>query len=148
MMNKNSNAAGGFTFRFSSTLSPEIIFNHLLDIPFWWSGLFGETIVGESKAVGDVFDFQAGGGVHHTVHRLIDLVPNATIAWKVEHSYLDFVEIEDEWDDTTIRFTLTPQDEGTEVLFEHIGLVPEFQCYHNCSLAWTGYMDQLRQKLS
>ena len=144
---QRNDAAGGFNIRFSSSQPTEIIFNHLLDIPFWWSGLFGETIVGQSKAVGDVFDFKAGGGVHHTIHRLIDMVPNSTIAWQVVHSHLDFVDIKNEWNNTTIRFTLTPLLDGTEVLFEHIGLVPEFQCYHDCSLAWSGYMDQLRQKL-
>ena len=43
----------------------------------------------------------------------------------------------DEWLGTDIVFEITKKGDKTEVRFMHAGLVPAFQCYGDCSTAWS-----------
>ena len=43
----------------------------------------------------------------------------------------------DEWIGTDIVFEITKKGDKTEVHFTHAGLVPAFQCYGDCSTAWS-----------
>ena len=54
--------------------------------------------------------------------------------------YLGFVEDKTEWTGTDITFDVTPKGDQTEVRFTHLGLVPEFECFDNCSNAWGFYI--------
>jgi hypothetical protein len=40
-----------------------------------------------------------------------------------------------EWTGTDITFEITSKQDGTEVRFSHLGLVPEFECFDACSSA-------------
>ena len=68
MSNKN------FTYSFETARKPEEVFNLLLQIPEWWSGLYEETIEGKSEKVNDAFSFAAGGGAHYTEQKVVELV--------------------------------------------------------------------------
>lgn len=46
-----------------------------------------------------------------------------------------------EWIGSEIRFELEPVENGTRVRFTHLGLVPDFECYENCSSAWGFYIN-------
>lgn len=136
-----------FTYRFESSRSPEEIFELLLDIDQWWSGLFEETITGKSQKINDEFSFKAGGGQHNTKQKLIELAPNKKITWLVTESNLSFLEDTNEWDGTKIGFDLSSTSNTTKVTFTHQGLVPEFECYNECTGAWSQYMQNLEAKL-
>ncbi|HTP59009.1 MAG TPA: SRPBCC domain-containing protein, partial [Spirochaetia bacterium] len=41
-----------------------------------------------------------------------------------------------EWKGTNIVFEIAQKGDRTEVQFTHIGLVPDFECYGDCSDAW------------
>ena len=41
---------------------------------------------------------------------------------------------------TDIAFDLSPNGDRTEVRFTHLGLVPDFECFDNCSNAWGFYI--------
>jgi hypothetical protein len=58
-------------------------------------------------------------------------------------NYFDFVQDQDqdEWKDTQVVFDISETDQGTEVHFTHIGLVPQLECFDVCSNAWSGYLD-------
>lgn len=52
----------------------------------------------------------------------------------------------DEWVGTQLVFRMTPDGEGrTRLEFEHIGLVPAFECYSVCSDGWQYYLGSLQQ---
>lgn len=142
MNNKN------YSYRFTSKKTPSEIFHLLLDIPQWWFGLFDETITGAAQKVGDEFRFEAGGGMHTTTQKLVELLPNKKIVWLVTKSQLTFLSDPGEWEGTRICFELQDQGSGTEIVFRHEGLLPEIECYANCSTAWTGYLDRLKKKLN
>ncbi|MGS2764716.1 SRPBCC family protein [Sinomicrobium sp. M5D2P9] len=136
-----------FSYVFTTPKSPEEIFNLLLVIDKWWSGFFEETITGESRKINDEFSFSAGGGAHYSKHRLTELVPNQKIVWEVIESDLSFLTKTDEWMNTKLRFEIAQEGGMTRVTFTHEGLVPKFECYSNCTAAWTQYMKNLEEKL-
>ena len=142
MANKN------FTFSFETSKNPEEVFGLLLQIPQWWSGLYQEKIEGKSEKLDDTFSFKAGGGAHHTEQKVVELVPNKKVVWLVTHSNLTFVSDTQEWEGTRFGFTLTPEKKKTLVTFTHEGLVPEVECYDDCALGWSSYLEQLKNKLN
>jgi len=137
-----------FQYKFHSPKSAKAIYNLLLDIPSWWSGLYNETITGNSKQLNDEFMFRAGGGAHNTRQKLVSLEPQKTVEWLVTESDLNFLEEPEEWQGTKIRFDLEPDVTGTIVRFTHEGLTPQMECYEGCTSAWTGYLKNLETKLN
>jgi hypothetical protein len=122
--------------------TPEEVFNTILNVRAWWSGLYDESFEGSSKKVGDEFSFRAGGGAHYTNQKLVELVPNKKVTWLVTESNLSFADTTDEWTGTKISFEIFGEGDKTKIVFTHIGLVPEFECYDSCAPAWTQYMQE------
>jgi hypothetical protein len=71
------------------------------------------------------------------------------MVWQIVDSRLNFTEDPDEWTGTEVVFEVVPQGEQTEVRFSHVGLVPEFECYDQCTNAWGFYINKsLRQLIA
>lgn len=136
-----------YTFSFESSQTLEHIFEILIDVRKWWVGLFGEDIQGRSDILNEEFTFNAGDGVHYTKQQLTELVHNQKVFWKVIESNLSFVETTNEWTNTEFGFEISKQGDKSKVTFTHYGLVPKFECYGNCSGAWTQYLENLAEKL-
>ncbi|MES2761779.1 MAG: SRPBCC domain-containing protein [Bacteroidota bacterium] len=136
-----------FTYSFTSSKTAKEIFELLLNIEQWWSGLYEETIKGKSHQLNDEFSFKAGGGAHETVQKLVELVPNKKIVWLVTESNLTFLNDPREWTNTTICFDISEKEGKTTVTFTHEGLTPQIECYTACSSGWTGYLENLKKKL-
>jgi hypothetical protein len=143
----NEAANKDYTFVFESTQSPESIFDTLLNVRKWWSGLYGEEINGSNKKLNDVFTFNAGGGAHFSKQQLIELVPGKRIVWEVTESNLSFLNKTDEWTSSKISFDISTKGKKTLVTFLHQGLVPQIECYESCSGAWSQYLENLAEKL-
>jgi hypothetical protein len=139
--------AKNFSFSFQTPQSAEQVFNTLLDVRNWWTGLYDETIQGESNHINDEFTFKAGNGVHFTKQKLVEAEPNKRIVWLVTESNLNFVNTTDEWTGTKICFDISRQSGETMVTFTHEGLVPTFECYNGCSSGWTQYLEKLEKRL-
>ena len=137
-----------FKKSFKTSKSAEEVFNLLLDIEQWWSGIYGEEINGESKKIGDEFTFKAGGGAHYSKQKLIELIPNEKVVWLITDSTLSFLSNTGEWINTKIGFTISTEENSTVVTFMHEGLVPQIECYNACSGGWTRYLDKLEEKLN
>jgi hypothetical protein len=137
-----------YQYIFHSGKTAEEIFLVLQDVRQWWIGIFGETISGKTNKIGDEFSFSAGDGVHFSKQKLIELVPNKELLWKVTESNLSFLNDTHEWEGTNIRFDLEATDQGTKVTFTHEGLTPKIECYKNCTDAWTQYMENLEKALN
>ncbi|WP_207421564.1 SRPBCC family protein [Desertivirga brevis] len=129
-----------FTTTVFAAQTPGEVFNVIKDVRMWWSGLFDESFEGTFEKVGDEFSFRAGGGVHITRQRLVELVPDKKLVWLVTDSNLSFVDTTDEWTRTKISFDITEESGRTKIVFTHIGLVPDFECYESCAPAWTQYI--------
>jgi hypothetical protein len=137
-----------FSYRVDSRKSAKEIFDFLVQVNNWWTGLYEETITGKSEKPGDEFEFLAGGGLHYTKQRLVELIPNKRIIWEVTGAKLSFVSKTDEWIGTRLRFDISDLGNTRRVTFTHEGLAPRFECYGSCSGAWTAYMEELASKLN
>ena len=129
-----------FTVTLLCKKAPASIFQTLLNVRSWWSGLYFEEFTGSSEKIGDVFTFKAGDGAHYTEQKLIELIPDKKIVWLVTESELIFLEKMDEWKGTKLIFEIAQQKENTEVKFIHEGLTPMSECYDSCAPAWTQYI--------
>ena len=136
-----------FRYSFKSSKSQEEIFELLLEVDQWWSGIFQETITGKSHRLNDEFLFNAGGGMHYSKQKLLDLELNKKIVWLVTESNLSFLKDTNEWDNTKIRFDISISGGSSRVTFTHEGLAPQLECYESCTGAWTQYMGELEAKL-
>ena len=131
-----------FTTTIAVEQTAEEAFNTILNVRAWWSGLFDESFEGSSEKVGDEFSFLAGGGVHYTKQKLVELLPDKKVVWLVTDANLSFVDKTDEWKGPKISFEIFEENNKTRIVFTHIGLVPEFECYDSCAPAWTQYVQQ------
>lgn len=122
--------------------TPADAYDTILDVRAWWSGLYAESFEGTSEKLGDEFSFLAGGGAHYTKQKLVELIPGRKVVWLVTEANLSFVDKTDEWNGTRISFEIFPQDGKTKIVFTHIGLVPQFECYDSCAPAWTQYIQE------
>ncbi|WP_421796178.1 SRPBCC domain-containing protein [Haliscomenobacter sp.] len=127
--------------------APAIIFQKILDVRGWWSGLYSEKIEGSADKLGDEFDFLAGDGLHYSRQKLVELILNQKIVWLVTESKLSFIEKKDEWTGSKLCFEFAEKGNETEVRFTHEGLVPEIECYEACSNGWSAYLEKFLSPL-
>ena len=137
-----------FSYTFTTSKSPEEVFNILIDPKKWWVVFHNEIITGNSEKLNDEFTFSAGNGAHNSVQKLVELIPNKKITWKVIDSNLIFLKIPNEWTATKIGFEISTKGNQTKVIFTHDGLIPQFECYGGCSNAWSQYLKNLELELS
>ncbi len=75
-------------------------------------------------------------GRHHSTQKVTEFIPGKKVVWHVLDSQLSFVKDKSEWKGTDIIFEIAEKGDKTEVRFTHVGLVPAYECYGNCSNAW------------
>jgi len=129
------------TSDFSTTLlvdqTPEEAFKAIVNVNGWWTGNPG--VEGSADKVNDEFTY-AYDPYHYSKQRVTELVPGKKVAWLVTDSQLSFVQQKDEWTNTKIIFDITRQGDQTQVKFTHVGLMPDGECYNDCSNAWGSYI--------
>lgn len=122
--------------------TPGEVFDNILNVRGWWSGLYSEEIKGRTNKLNDEFTFRAGEGAHYSKQKLIELVPGEKVVWLVTDSKLTFIQNTNEWEGTRLCFEISKKHDKTEIRFTHLGLLPEIECYDSCSTAWTQYMQE------
>ncbi len=125
------------TLRVEAT--PEQAFEAINDVRGWWS----QDVDGRTDIVGAAFDYrgnQDGTNVHRAQIRVTQLVPGQRVAWQVLDNWMSFIDDQAEWKDTRIVFEISPTEEGSEIRFSHLGLVPAYECFDVCFDAWTFFI--------
>ena len=125
-----------FTTSFSVDQSPQQVFDAINNVRGWWSG----QIEGDTNKLGAEFGYRYKD-VHYSKQKITELTPGKKVVWHVVDGRLNFRK-ENEWTGTDIVFDITKKGNKTEVRFTHIGLVPAFQCYGDCSGAWGVLINQ------
>jgi uncharacterized protein YndB with AHSA1/START domain len=120
-----------FTTIISVDQSPEQVFDAITNVRGWWTG----EIEGSTDELGAVFEYRYKD-FHRSTQKITELVPGKKLVWHVVESHLGFVDHEKEWTGTDIVFEISPTNGKTEIRFTHVGLVPAFACYGDCSGAW------------
>lgn len=143
-MNKNTTTnSKDFTMVFSVAKTPKEAFDAITNVRGWWSA----KLVGNSKKQGDEFEFRYED-IHYSKQKLVEVVPDKKIVWLVTESQINFVKHDkSEWTGTKVIFEITEKGKKTEVRFTHEGLVPEIECFKECSAGWSHYLKQSLQKL-
>jgi uncharacterized protein YndB with AHSA1/START domain len=124
-----------FTATFTVDQTPEEVFAAINNVRGWWSG----EIEGSTDKLGDVWTYRYQD-MHYSKHEITEFVPGQRVVWHVLDGLVNFTEDKTEWTGTDIAFDISPKADQTEVRFTHLGLVPEFECFENCSNAWGFYI--------
>lgn len=125
-----------FTTGFTVDQSPEEVFAAVNNVRGWWS----EEIVGETDKLGAEFLFHYKD-LHRSNHKITEFVPAKRVVWHTTDSSLNFVGNKSEWNGTDIVFEIARKGDKTELRFTHVGLVPAFECYADCSDGWGFYIN-------
>ena len=120
-----------FTNSFTVDQSPEEVFKAITNVRGWWSG----EVDGDTDKIGGEFTYRYKT-FHKSTQRVTELVPAKKVVWHVSDAELTFFKDKKEWIGTDIIFEITRKEGKTELRFTHVGLVPTFECYGDCSGAW------------
>ena len=119
-MNQND-----YTSHFVVKSDPAAVYAAILAVRDWWGG----EIEGDAEQVGGEFTYRFKD-LHFSRQR---------VAWHVADGAINFVADPSEWTGTDIVFDITPVAGGTEVRITHVGLVPQKECFNDCSQGWNYY---------
>ncbi|RYZ47616.1 MAG: SRPBCC domain-containing protein [Sphingobacteriales bacterium] len=128
-------SATNYTCTLQTTASPIEAFHAINKVYGWWS----QNFEGSAKEVGDEFSVRFGD-VHYSKHKIIESVPGKSVVWQVTDSKLNFLKDKTEWNGTTNRFDISTVDGHTQIVFTHEGLVPQIECFKDCSNGWNYYL--------
>jgi hypothetical protein len=129
------------TSNYSTTIlvdnSKEEVFNAINNVRGWWQG----EIEGSTEKLNEEFSYSVPG-IHFSKQKIVEIIPNERIVWGITDSKLSFVKDHTEWTGTKIVFEISEINNKTQVRFSHMGLVPEFECYGDCSNAWKKLIEE------
>lgn len=124
-----------FTASFTVNQSPSEVFQAIKNFRDWWS----EEIDGPTDKLNETF-FYHYKDVHLCKLKLIEIIPDRRLVYRVLENEFSFTKDKTEWINTKLIFEISTDGNKTKVQFTHEGLVPEYECYDICFEAWTTYI--------
>jgi hypothetical protein len=121
-----------FTTTIQVSQSPMEAFKAINNVSAWWQG----EIKGDSTKLNDEFSYRMED-IHFSKQKVVEIIPNKKVVWLITESKLNFARDKSEWTGTKVVFEISEKNSKTLVRFTHSGLVPKFECYGDCSNAWT-----------
>lgn len=115
---------------------PEKVFKAVINPRAWWS----EEIEGNTATIDDVFIYHYED-IHRCKVKLIEVVPNKKVVWQILENNFNFTKDKMEWVNTKVSFEISGEGEKTQLVFTHIGLVSEYECFEACHQGWTHYIE-------
>jgi hypothetical protein len=125
-----------YTATFTVDQTPEEAFAAIMNVREWWS----EEIDGNTDTLGDEFRMRYQD-IHYSKQKITTLLPGQKVVWLVLEANLNYIQDRSEWKGTEITFEISQKDDKTQVLFTHVGLVPQQECYYVCSDSWRGFIN-------
>lgn len=124
-----------YTISITVNAAAKEAFKSINSVSKWWT----ENLTGNSQNLNDEFTVRFDD-VHVSTQKLIEVIPDKKVVWLVTDSKLSFVKDKHEWTNTKISFEIAEKGGKTEIRFTHNGLLPEVECYNDCSNAWSQYI--------
>ena len=131
-----------FATSFVVDQTPAEVYAAIANVRGWWTG----DIEGSADHLGDEFAYRYGD-IHYSRQRVTESVPGERIVWHVVDAKLTFTEDPAEWVGTDITFDIARTGDQTEVRFTHVGLVPDFECFTDCSGGWNFFVNGSLRRL-
>jgi hypothetical protein len=118
-------------------VSPSEAIKKICDVHAWW----GKNFEGKSNNEGNVFTVRFKNGDMYKM-KIAEVTADKKIVWDVIDAHQTWVKEPTEWIGTKIIWEIKENDDGSEIHFTHLGLVPELECYDNCKQGWDYLMLQ------
>jgi len=132
-----------FSTSFSVDQTPKEVFDAINNVREWWTGEPG--VEGNTDNPGDEFTYRYKE-IHYSKQKITELTPGKKVVWVITDSKLNFIKDKNEWTGTKISFEIARKGDKTEIRFTHFGLVPDIECYDDCSNAWSSYINNSLRK--
>ena len=117
--------------------TPAAAFEAVKNPQDWWSG----EIKGSAEKLNDEFTYRYKD-LHFSKQRIVEIIPNQKVVWLVTESIINYVEDKSEWTGTNISFEISEHGNRTQLRFSHLGLVPQIECFDDCSTSWSKLIRQ------
>jgi hypothetical protein len=126
-----------FTIALSVNRKANEVFDAINNVGAWWT----EDMEGKSQKLHDEFTVRFFDDIHVSTQKLVEVIANKKVVWLVTDSRLKFLENQNEWTGIRISFEIAERNRKTQIDFTHLGLVPEVECYKDCTLGWRRYIN-------
>ncbi|MDX6255453.1 MAG: hypothetical protein QOJ11_1787 [Frankiales bacterium] len=131
-----------FTTTFTVDQTPEEVFDAINNVRGWWTG----DIEGNTEGLDDEFTYRYED-LHRSTQKITESIPGKKVVWHVVDAQLKFTQDKTEWKGTDITFEISQKGDKAEVRFTHLGLVPGYECFNDCSSAWGSYINGSLRRL-
>ena len=75
--------------------------------------------------------------------QLVEKIEGKRVVYHVlDNQFSIFSKDKTEWINTDLIFDISVESGKTKITFTHKGLVPEYECYEVCNVAWRTYINQ------
>ncbi|MDB5141494.1 MAG: hypothetical protein JWQ66_207 [Mucilaginibacter sp.] len=121
--------------------TPNEAFDAIANVGAWWA----KSFKGNAKNENDVFSVTFGETFVN--FKITEAVPGKKVVWLVSDCNLHWLTDKKEWRDTQVVWDIARVGNTTKIVMTHVGLVPESECYDDCSVGWTGHIKSSLYKL-